>query len=80
MHTQYEVRRWTSPSRKGNLTISKSKSSCLSKILVETVQLDIHRFKSKQRRLGIGKNDFILLEFSRVYAVHHLVKVNIVNI
>ena len=44
MCTHYEVRRGTSPSRKGKLTISKSKSSHL----VETVPLDIHRFKSKK--------------------------------
>ena len=30
MCTPYEVRRWTSPSRKGKLTISKAKSSRLS--------------------------------------------------
>ena len=48
MYTPYEVRRGTSPSRKGKLTISKSKSSRLSYILVETVPLDKHRFKSKK--------------------------------
>ena len=47
MYTQYEVRRGTSPSRKGSF-ISKSKSSRLSKFFVETVPLDIHRFKSKK--------------------------------
>ena len=44
----WDVRRGTSPSRKEQLTIPKSNSSCLSLILVATVQLDIHRFKSKQ--------------------------------
>ena len=47
MYTPYEVRRGTSPSGKGILTISKSKSSRLSLTLMKTVPLDIHRFKSK---------------------------------
>ena len=48
MYTPYEVRRGTSPSRNGKWTISKSNSSRLASILVETVQLDIHRFKSQK--------------------------------
>ena len=48
MYTLYEVRRGTAPSKKMKLTISKSKSSRLSYILVETVPLVLHRFKSKK--------------------------------
>ena len=57
MYTQYEVRRGTSPSRKGKLTISKSKSSRLSYILVETVPLDIH-IQIQKRCLDIGRIGF----------------------
>ena len=64
MYTPYEVRRWTSPSRKGKLTISKLKSSRLSLILVETVPLDIHRYKS-QKGASVSE-EFALFNWSSV--------------
>ena len=39
---------------------------------METVPLDIHKFKSKKRCLGIGRIGSVLLEFFRVYTIHHL--------
>ena len=62
MYTPYEVRQGTPPSRKGKLTISKS--SRLSLILVETVPLDIHRFKSKKG--ASVSEEFALFNWSSV--------------
>ena len=45
IYTPYEGRRGTSPSKTGNFTISKSKSSRLSYILDETKPLEIERCK-----------------------------------
>ena len=71
MYTPQDVRRGTSPSRNGKLTISKSKWSRLSQILVETIPLDIDKFKS-----SIGRISFIQLKFSWVYPVNRMFKVN----
>ena len=46
IYTPKDVERGTSPSKNGKLTISKSKSSRLSFILVETISLDIDKCKS----------------------------------
>ena len=70
MYTPYEVHRGTSPSRKGKLTISKSKSSRLSLILVETVPLDIHRFKSKKG--ASVSEEFALFNWSSVRVLNSL--------
>ena len=80
VHSIGGTSRETAVEERGINNILKSKSSRFSFILVETVPLDIDKFKLKKRCFGIGRISFIRLKFSWVYPVNHMFKVNIINI